>query len=156
MRIRTPFEAARQGDLAKLKRFLTSKDTQFDARSHDDANGGSTILHHAAWAGDVQTLHYIIHHVRSTYGESELRTFLNATDTVCSRSTALMEACRSNVGSVPERLECIRDLIDAGADTAAQDARGDTCLHKAVQGGFLPIVRLLTQGANVRLLVVRQ
>eukprot|EP00750_Incisomonas_marina_P008146 INCI1527.1.p1 GENE.INCI1527.1~~INCI1527.1.p1 ORF type:complete len:278 (-),score=41.84 INCI1527.1:461-1294(-) len=63
-----------------------------------------------------------------------------------------MEACRSNVGTVPERLECICILLEAGANVNAQNASGDNCLHIAARGGFLPVVRLLTTGPQAALL----
>jgi len=150
VRINNAFDAAREGELAKLKRFVERHG--FDARSHDDANGGNTILHYAAWLGDLDSVRYIIHHVRSTFGDKEVVSFVNRIDTVSHRSTAVMEACRSNVGTVSDRLECIRELIHAGADTTSQDIRGDTCLHIAVRHSFLPIVRLLCQETTTSLL----
>jgi hypothetical protein len=103
------------------------------------------VLHYAAWGGHLEVVNFILRHVRSTHGEAALVQFVNCVDTVCHRATALMEACRSNIGVLSQRLECIHELIDAGADASAQDASGDNCLHIAVRNGFLPVVRYLTQ-----------
>ena len=150
VKINTAFDAAREGSVPKLKKFIEKEG--FDPRTHDDAKGGSTILHYAAWGGNVAALQYIIHHVRQTFGEEALVQFVNSIDTVHNRSTALIEACRSNIGVVSERLECIRDLIDAGADPNLSDSSGDNCLHIAVRNASLPVVRYLTHNTQAALL----
>jgi ankyrin repeat protein len=90
---------------------------------------GSTSLHEAAEAGNVECLRLLL---QTDFGP-HLATF----DYVS--RTPLHCAVRS--GS----LECARLLIEAGCDVNANDEPnvGDTALHDAVEAGNLPMVELL-------------
>ena len=81
---------------------------------------------------------------------AELKQFVNCIDSHASRVTPLIEAVRTRVGFLPDRLEVLRLLFAAGADLRHKDVHGDNCLHWASRMGALPVVRYLltmTEGA---------
>lgn len=53
----------------------------------------------------------------------------------CSSTTPLMCAARTKVGHLTQRLQVVKLLVDAGADSALQDSSGDNCLHWAARLG---------------------
>ena len=152
--------AAQAGSTACVRRFV-ERDS-FDVFSHHDGvtvqvldgervrteGGGMTALHYAAWGGHLGLARYLLSLVRRGLGAEKAAVLCNQVDSACSRSTPLILACRSAQGHLNERFELIQLLVAHGADAAAQDARGDTCLHHAVRARALSLVRFFVRGAN--------
>ena len=83
-------------------------------------------------------------------GKNELHKYVNSIDSHGSKVTPLLEACRTRVGFMKDRLNVLSMLLNNGADLRAKDVHGDNCLHWAARTGSLPVVRFLlkmTEGA---------
>ena len=138
---RNVWESAIAGDTAAVQMHVVLRG--MDVRDHNDKDGGSTLLHYAAWYAHVDLTRWLISHVRRTYGPDNLVNYVNITDTVCHKSTPLIEVARNNIGYLESRLEVLRILLESGARISDQDASGDTCLHWAVRRLNLPFVRYI-------------
>jgi hypothetical protein len=93
---------------------------------------------------------WLLEHVERKYGSTELLKYVNGIDSQASKVTPLLEACRTRVGFMSDRLEVLSMLLKSGADLRLKDIHGDNCLHWAARTGSLPTVRFLlkrTEGA---------
>jgi len=142
----TVWTDAIEGNVNAIQRHVVL--SGFDVRTHHEADGGSTVLHYAAWYSHLPLVMWLISHVRETYGPEQLIAFMNAPDTVYHRSTPLIEAVRNNIGHLANRLEVVQELVDAGAQVNYQDASGDNCLHWAVRRQSLPMVRYIVNNTS--------
>jgi hypothetical protein len=145
--------AAKHGATEQVRRMV--EEQQFDVRKHHDGTvaeiidgqkvetegGGMTLLHYAAWHGHLDLTKYLVDLVRKGIGEKEAQAYVNAVDTAYSRSTPLIEACRTTQGHLNDRLAICQVLVDAGANVHHQDTAGDNCLHLSVRKSYLPLVR---------------
>ena len=119
-------------------------------RHHDRGGTGSTLLHKACWRSHVGLVKWLIEHVRRRYGAEATETYVNSRDTIMNGVTPLMEAARTHIGNLQDRLAILKMLIDSGSKTHYKDAHGDTCLHWAARNGSFPIIKYLlhnTEGA---------
>ena len=79
-----------------------------------------------------------------------MKKYVNCIDSHASKVTPLLEACRTRVGFMKDRLNVLSMLLKSGADLRLKDVHGDNCLHWAARTGSLPVVRFLlkmTEGA---------
>ncbi len=145
------WRAVETGDLEFVKSHV--QHSRWDVRRHHDRGPGgygATALHKACWGCHPSLVKWLLEHVERRYGVAELKKYVNCTDSHASRVTPLIEAARTRVGFLPDRLEVLRLLFAAGADLRHKDVHGDNCLHWASRMGALPIVRYLltmTEGA---------
>ncbi|RHY30131.1 hypothetical protein DYB32_004590 [Aphanomyces invadans] len=91
--VTTIWTAARDGNVAEVRRLLDAD--KMKVFSHNEMDGGKTILHIACWHGHVQVVMFVTMFVQATYGLDALSTYVNAIDTAYMRSTALLDTCRS-------------------------------------------------------------
>ena len=152
--------AAKEGSAECVRRFVETR--AFDVFAHHDGSvaqvldgervvshgGGMTVLHYAAWGGHLELARYLLALVAKGLGAEKCRVLCNQVDSAASGCTPLVLACRSAQGHFGDRLALVRLLVENGAEAAAQDVRGDTCLHHAVRARALPVVRYLVRGAN--------
>ena len=83
-------------------------------------------------------------------GKKELVKYVNCIDSHGSKVTPLLEACRTRVGFMEDRISVLHMLLKNGANLRAKDIHGDNCVHWAARTGSLPVVRYLlknTEGA---------
>jgi hypothetical protein len=146
---RTIYEAAAEGDVRFVKQYVQHR--KWDVRRHHDRGGtGSTVLHMACWRSHVELVKWLTEHVRRAYGYEAMETYVNCRDTIMNGVTPLMEAARTHIGNLKDRINVLKCLIDAGAKTHYKDAHGDTCLHWAARNGSMPVIKFLlhnTEGA---------
>ena len=146
---RTIWQAGDDGDVKFVKEYVIHK--RWDVRRHHDRGGtGSTLLHKACWRSHVGLVKWLIEHVRRRYGAEATETYVNSRDTIMNGVTPLMEAARTHIGNLQDRLAILKMLIDSGSKTHYKDAHGDTCLHWAARNGSFPIIKYLlhnTEGA---------
>ena len=145
-RKRNVWESAIAGDTKAVQMHVVLHG--MDVRDHYDKDGGSTLLHYASWYAHVDLTKWLISHVRQTYGPDALENYVNITDTVCHKSTPLIEVARNNIGYLDSRLEVLRILLEAGARISDQDSSGDTCLHWAIRRLNLPFVRYIMRNST--------
>ena len=146
---RTVWEAAKEGDVLFIKNYVQHK--KWDVRRHDDRGGtGSTVLHIACWRSHIDLVQWLVEHVRRSRGQEAMETYVNCRDTLMNGVTPLMEAARTHIGTLNNRIEVLKVLINSGAKTHYKDSHGDTCLHWAARNGSMPIIKFLlhnTEGA---------
>jgi hypothetical protein len=146
---RTIWQAGDDGDVKFVKEYVVHR--RWDVRRHHDRGGtGSTLLHKACWRSHVGLVKWLIEHVRRRYGSEATETYVNCRDTIMNGVTPLMEAARTHIGNLQDRLLILKLLIDNGSKTHYKDAHGDTCLHWAARNGSMPIIKYLlhnTEGA---------
>ena len=146
---RTIWQAGDDGDVKFVKEYVAHK--RWDVRRHHDRGGtGSTLLHKACWRSHVALVQWLIEHLRRRYGAEATEIYVNSRDTIMNGMTPLMEAARTHIGNLQDRLAILKLLIDNGSKTHYKDAHGDTCLHWAARNGSMPIIKYLlhnTEGA---------
>jgi len=130
-----------EGDLLSLRRLIAIKG--FDVRKHRDDKGGSTILHYATLFGHFDIVNWILSSCRRMYGREAVERIVNTKGTAQHKSTPLIEACRSSVGPMEDRVKIVHILIQNGASVSQQDASGDTSLHWAARTRNVPVLRAL-------------
>jgi len=120
------FEAAKQGDIVALEKFLIDEDPNIrNARER-------TPLHFAATAGHENVIQLLV----------KLGADLEVMDSI--GSTPLHYAARNG------QVDALRALINLGANPDAQDEIGTQPIHAAAFGGNEAAIKLLaSQGANV-------
>eukprot|EP00042_Codosiga_hollandica_P021790 m.77700 g.77700 ORF g.77700 m.77700 type:complete len:615 (+) comp50522_c0_seq1:99-1943(+) len=94
-----------------------------------DSNGWTSV-HHAAKLLEPRILQLLIQAGKAGLDSPSLR-----------GETPLMRAARTG------RTDCVRVLLDAGADPSLQDQTGSTALHRAAAGCCLPVLQLLLQAS---------
>lgn len=153
-RIEDIWSFAIAGDVAKIQRLVALHD--LDVRRHNDRDGGSTMLHYAAWFAQVHLVKWLISQVRQLYGPDALESFANVKDSCAHRSTPLIELARNNIGHLTDRLEILQCLLNVGARICERDASGDTCLMWAVRRRNLPVVRYIITHCDDAAVALRQ
>ncbi|ETV98704.1 hypothetical protein H310_08800 [Aphanomyces invadans] len=144
--VTTIWTAARDGNVAEVRRLLDAD--KMKVFSHNEMDGGKTILHIACWHGHVQVVMFVTMFVQATYGLDALSTYVNAIDTAYMRSTALLDTCRSLKGDVNAKLQILKLLVQFGATVEHQDAHGDNALHWSARMQAVPTVRYLIQDTD--------
>jgi hypothetical protein len=145
------WHACESGDVKYIKNHV--QHSKWDVRRHHDRgiNGfGGTPLHKACFGSHVNLVKWLIEHVERRYGKDELKKYINCIDSHASQMTPLLEACRTKVGYMEDRLIVLKLLLKNGANLRLKDIHGDNCLHWAARTGSLPVVRYLlknTEGA---------
>ena len=103
-------------------------DNGADVMAHDVLL--QTSFHLAASEGDLEALRILI-----SYSRNPQDLFINAPDAI--GRTALMDAAEA------KSLECVKFLLEHGANAAARDQHNETALHKVVLGGWDQAIGLL-------------
>ena len=145
------WRACETGDVKFIKSHV--QHSRWDVRRHHDRGPkgfGATPLHKACWGCHPLLVQWLLEHVERKYGKDELLKYVNCIDSQASKVTPLLEACRTKVGFMKDRLNVLNMLLKNGANLRSKDVHGDNCLHWAARTGSLPVVRFLlkmTEGA---------
>jgi ankyrin repeat protein len=157
-------DAARKGDLARVRELIAGEPAQVNSRDRN----GSAPLHHAAMSGHLDIVRMLLeqnaeidladkqgstplHAACMRFQPAVARLLVDRGAKVNVRDqwghTALANAVSSVFG---QDLDLIKLLIAKGADVNAAGTRGETPLHGAASRGDLTVARLLIEsGADL-------
>ncbi len=131
---------AAETDARALARFVASDAVedlkQFRGNVHAQDALSRTVLMLAALARREDMLRFCI-----TSGVG--RTGVNRVQLVPDNRSALMFACGRSDSAEADTINCVRVLLESGADPLLKDAQGNTALHLAVAAKHVNIVTYL-------------
>eukprot|EP00727_Mastigamoeba_balamuthi_P012208 m51a1_g761 hypothetical protein (228) ;mRNA; r:555311-556321 len=155
------FEAAREGNLDRVRTFIETQGTPVDKRDDDQR----TAVHWAAAGGHVELLRYLLGRGAAAQpsDESGWTPLMSASSAGRAAAVRVLAFDSSvDVNAVNERgctalhyacskghAEAASLLLQKGARVAVKDSTGMTPLHRAVSGGPAIVELLLSNGASV-------
>lgn len=126
------------------RRFFLRKDYLGKAKqSVEGGGGGESLLHEASYLGSVAVARFLVEFMQSHFTPEVCLEAVNAVDTHYSLTTPMIATCRNSLGAVANRVEILRLLVEAGADTARRDSHGDNALHWCARNSQVLLLRYL-------------
>jgi ankyrin repeat protein len=137
------WDAAARDDVGRISAYVDEHKHRVFARRDllRRDGGGESLLHVAATHGSVEVMRYLVQFLEANFSHETQRRAVNAVDTLYSRTTPLIAACRSSGGAAVNRLEILKLLVRSGATTTAVDAHGDNVLHWCARKGSAVLLR---------------
>lgn len=137
------WDAAARDDVGRVSAYVDEHKQRVFVRRDllRRVGGGESLLHVAATHGSVEVMRFLVAFLEANFSHDTQRQAVNAVDTVYSRTTPLIAACRSSGGVALNRLEILKLLVRGGATTTAVDAHGDNVLHWCARKGSAALLR---------------